>query len=117
MAALPARARAVLAALDPALRDLSGLPACVVALHGEADPVVPWTEALALARAVPRARPVLVPGFGHIGTGEIPLAGKLRLIEAARALLDWRDGRDPCGCARYASAAANPNRWWCRRRP
>jgi acetyl esterase/lipase len=38
-------------ALDPALRDLSGLPACVVALHGEADPVVPGTEAL--ARAVP----------------------------------------------------------------
>ena len=97
IAALPARARAVLAALDPARRDLSGLPACVVALHGEADPVVPWTEALALARAVPRARLVLVPGFGHIGMGEIPLAGKLRLIEAARALLDWRDGRDPCG--------------------
>ena len=68
-----------------------------MALHGEADPVVPWTEALALARAVPRARLVLVPGFGHIGTEEIPLAGKLRLIEAARALLDWRDGRDPCG--------------------
>jgi len=96
-AALPGRARGVLAALDPSLHDLSGLSACVVALHGDADPAVPWTEALALERALPRARPILVPGFGHIGMEEIPFAGKLRLVEAARALLDWRDGKDPCG--------------------
>lgn len=58
---------------------------------------MPWTGALALARAVPRARPLLVPGSGHIDGEGIPPAGRLRLVGAARALLDWRDGRDSCG--------------------
>jgi hypothetical protein len=63
----------VLAALNSALHDLSELSACVIAVHGDADPAVPWTEAL--ARAVPRTHPILVPGFGHIGGGD-PTCGQ-----------------------------------------
>jgi pimeloyl-ACP methyl ester carboxylesterase len=96
LAALPPAAREVLAALDPARQDLRALPACVVALHGKADPVVPWPQSVAIAGAVPRSRLVLVPGFSHIDGPAIPIEGRVRLAEAARALLDWRDGADPC---------------------
>jgi hypothetical protein len=95
LAALPAPARAALAALDPAPLALRA-PPCAVLVHGLADPVIPPTQSEALAPRLPRARLILVPGFGHVEPEAVPLAGQLRLIEAVRALLDFRDGRDPC---------------------
>lgn len=99
LAALPAPAREALAALDPSRHDLSGLRACVVAIHGEADPIIPWTQSAALAAALPpgRVRLFLVPGFGHVEPAAVPTEGQLVLLSAMRAILGWRDGADPCG--------------------
>jgi pimeloyl-ACP methyl ester carboxylesterase len=96
LAALPAPVRSVLAALDPARAGLEGLAACVLAVHGEADPIIPATQSMALARATPRSRLILAPGFGHVEPSSVPLEGQLALIRAMRALLAFRDGRDPC---------------------
>jgi pimeloyl-ACP methyl ester carboxylesterase len=96
LAALPARAREALASLDPAPLAFDATPPCTVLVHGLADPVIPPTQSEALAPRLPRARLILVPGFGHVEPAAVPLAGQLRLIEAVRALLDFRDGRDPC---------------------
>lgn len=97
LTALPAPAREALAALDPAPLAFTTTPRCAVLVHGLADPVIPATQSEALAPRLPRARLILVPGFGHVEPAAVPLAGQLRLIEAVRALLDFRDGRDPCG--------------------
>jgi hypothetical protein len=109
LAALPALARERLAALDPAR---VALATCTLAIHGLADTVIPWTQSAALAAALPPGRAVLVPvpGFGHVDPAGVPLEGQLVLIGAMRALLEWRDGTDPCaaGAAGVASGAARP---------
>jgi fermentation-respiration switch protein FrsA (DUF1100 family) len=88
--------REALAVLDPSRAGLGVLDACVLAVHGEADPIIPWTQSVALAQAVPRARLFLVPGFGHVDGGAVPSDGQRVLVGAMRALLGLRDGRDPC---------------------
>lgn len=107
LAALPAPARAALAALDPSA---AALRTCTLAIHGLADPVIPSTQSQALAAALPpgHAVLVLVPGFGHVEPSGVPLPGQLALIRAMRALLGWRDGTDPCGAA-LAPGAPPPN--------
>jgi pimeloyl-ACP methyl ester carboxylesterase len=96
LAALPAAARAVLGALDPAGARLA---TCTLAIHGLEDPIIPWTQSAALSAALPpgRAVLVLVPGFGHVEPAGVPMQGQLALIGAMRHLLAWRDGTDPCG--------------------
>ena len=96
LAALPSPVREALAVLDPSRAGLGVLDACVLAVHGEADPIIPWTQSVALAQAVPRARLFLVPGFGHVEGGAVPPEGQRVLVGAMRALLGLRDGRDPC---------------------
>jgi pimeloyl-ACP methyl ester carboxylesterase len=95
LAALPEPVRATLAAMDPSRRVLT---VCTLAIHGEADPVIPWTQSAALARAMPPGRAVLVvaPGFGHSDPAGLPIDGQLALVRGMRTLLAWRDGRDPC---------------------
>ncbi len=108
LAALPAPVRARLAALDPAG---ARLMTCTLVVHGLADPVVPWTQALALGAALPagRAAVVTVPGFGHVDPAGVPLDGQLALIRAMRVLLAWRDGIDPCAAGgRVASGPPSP---------
>lgn len=109
LAALPEPVRARLAALDPAGVPLS---TCTLVIHGLADPVVPWTQALALRVALPPGRAVVVtvPGFGHVEPAGVPAEGQLALIRAMRMLLGWRDGSDPCAGATggVASGATRP---------
>lgn len=95
LAALPQAARAALEALDPARGTLA---TCTLAIHGLADPVIPWTQSAALAAALPPGQAVLVtvPGFGHVDPAGVPLEGQLALIRSMRRLLAWRDGTDPC---------------------
>ncbi|MEW5966157.1 MAG: alpha/beta hydrolase [Pseudomonadota bacterium] len=52
-AALPARLRADLAALSLHDKDLGGLSARLILLHGRNDTLIPWPESLALAAALP----------------------------------------------------------------
>jgi fermentation-respiration switch protein FrsA (DUF1100 family) len=109
LAGLPALARERLAALDPAG---TALRTCTLAIHGLEDTVIPWTQAAALAAALPagQAVAVLVPGFGHVDPAGVPLEGQLALIRAMRVLLDWRDGKYPCAASgRVASASVGPS--------
>ncbi|MDW8444365.1 MAG: hypothetical protein RML45_08710 [Acetobacteraceae bacterium] len=99
LAALPAPIRAELAALSLAKAPLERLAACAILIHGEADPVIPWTESRHLAERLPRARLHIIPGLDHVEPANLPLAGRLALLRAAEDLLAARDGRDPCAGA------------------
>lgn len=88
--ALPAGARDALVALSPSALDLAPLEGRLLLVHGEADPVIPYSESLRLAASVPGSRVVLVPGFSHVEPGETGLAGRVAMIGAVKALLDLR---------------------------
>ncbi len=70
------QAAAVLATRNQ-LDELSRLDVPVMVVHGEADPLVPFTSARAAAEAMPNARFVGVPGLGH----DLPEPVALELIE------------------------------------
>lgn len=88
--ALPPGARDALVALSPSALDLAPLEGRLLLVHGEADPVIPYSESLRLAAAVPGSRVVLVPGFSHVEPGETGPMGQLAMIRAVRMLLDLR---------------------------
>lgn len=66
--ALPAAIRAELDALDPAAHDLSKMQAQVLLVHGREDRIIPYTESLALAAALPeeRTRLFVIDGVAHV---------------------------------------------------
>lgn len=96
LAALPAALRAALDRLSLADAALGGLGVCAILVHGTADPVIPWTESVRLAQALPRARLHLVPELDHVDPAGLSFAGRLALLQAAEDLLAARDGADPC---------------------
>jgi pimeloyl-ACP methyl ester carboxylesterase len=65
---LPLPMQANMAALNPAAHDLSRLKARLILLHGRSDNVIPFTESLALAGAVPsqQAKLYLIDGLAHV---------------------------------------------------
>src|SRR6185369_3505462 len=73
LALLPAATRREIDALDPSRRDLSGLKARVILVHGKDDAIVPWTESQSLAKALPpgQAELYLVDAFGHVDFHEM----------------------------------------------
>ena len=95
IAGLPAAMRADLAALDLAHRDLSTLAARVILVHGRDDPIIPSSQSVALAAALPpgRARLFLVDRLAHadLRPGN-DLLDTLTLWRAVELLLQWRDG-------------------------
>lgn len=88
IAALPEGLRREIAALDLAGRDLSGLD--LLLIHGRDDPMVPWTESLALAERS-GGRLYVVDGLVHVDLGALGADGVVTLIRAAYALLAERD--------------------------
>ena len=56
IAALPAPIRTEIAALDLKRRDLPGIDAEAIVVHGRDDPIIPETESIALAAALPEKR-------------------------------------------------------------
>lgn len=96
IAALPAPLRDALDRLSLADAALARLEVCAILVHGTADPVIPWTESLRLAQALPRARLHLVPALDHVDPRGLGFAGRLALLQAAEDLLAARDGADPC---------------------
>ncbi len=92
---LPAAIRGDIAALDPRRHDLSRLRARLLLVHGRTDPVIPYTETLALAAAVPegQAEVFLVEGLNHVSPGIEGLADLGRMWRAVYRLLDLADGR------------------------
>lgn len=95
LADLPESIRAEIESLDLANKDLSRLKARLLLVHGRDDPIIPFTESVALARAVGRkqARLFLVDGLAHVDL-EPGWIGRWRLWRAVYALLAERDRRE-----------------------
>jgi len=94
LAGLPAAVRADIAALDLADRDLSPLRARLILVHGLDDDIIPYTESVALAEALPsgQASLFLVKGLLHVDL--VPgLRDGWKLWRASVALLRERDRR------------------------
>jgi hypothetical protein len=103
--ALPEGMAASLEALSLTPQRLAGFRPCAILVHGEADPIVPWSESARLAALLgPRAVLHLVPGLDHIDPRGLSFSGRLALLEAGRALLAARDGEDPCAARPQLSA-------------
>lgn len=96
IAALPEMLRTALARLNLADSALGGLGVCAILVHGTRDPVIPWTESLRLARALPRVRLHLVPDLDHVDPRGLSFPGRLALLQAAEDLLAAREGVDVC---------------------
>lgn len=90
--ALPRRVRVELDALDLARRDLATIRARVVLIHGRADPIIPYTESLALARALPpgRADVTLLDGLMHADIASPSLGDLLRMWRATTLVMSIR---------------------------
>jgi pimeloyl-ACP methyl ester carboxylesterase len=92
---LPAGVRADIEALDLATRDLSGLRADFILVHGLDDDIIPYTESVSLARALPpgRAQLFLLEGLHHVDR-EVHGLDAWRMWRALQAVLAQRD-REP----------------------
>jgi pimeloyl-ACP methyl ester carboxylesterase len=93
LAALPAGVRADIEALDLAARDLSGLRADFILVHGLDDDIIPYTESISLANALPQGRSslFLLEGLHHVDR-ELRGLDAWRMWRALQALLSQRDG-------------------------
>ena len=87
---LPAPVTDQLDALSLRNQDLSALAGRVILVHGRLDPMVPYSESLAFAGAVPRTELFLIDGFSHINPRGVSWAGQLQLISAIQAVLKRR---------------------------
>jgi pimeloyl-ACP methyl ester carboxylesterase len=90
--ALPAEIRTEIDGLNLALHDLGRLRGHLILVHGREDPMVPYSESLALAEAASRARTSLfiVGDIGHIEFDTVTLVNGFRMWRAVLALLDER---------------------------
>jgi fermentation-respiration switch protein FrsA (DUF1100 family) len=88
---LSPRIRNELDGLNPASHDLSRYRAEVIIVHGRGDNIIPYTESVSLARALPnkKAHLYLIDGFAHVDIGlerkDIP-----RMLRAMEQLLEHR---------------------------
>lgn len=88
---LPPGLRDELEGINPAAHDLSRLTARVILVHGRSDTLIPFTESIALARALPpgQAQLFLIDGLAHVEVQplhqDVPL-----LLQAMEALLAQR---------------------------
>jgi hypothetical protein len=92
MRQLPTAIRAEITALDLAGRELSPLAAKLLLVHGHEDTIIPFSQSVALARALPpgRADLFLVHGLMHVDL-DPSLPDLWRLWRATAALLAGRD--------------------------
>ena len=83
--------RTELEGINPAARNLSQLQANVILLHGRSDNLIPYSESIALANALPadQVQLFLIDGLAHVNlrpkAHDIP-----QLLEAMEALLAVR---------------------------
>ncbi|MGF1593678.1 MAG: alpha/beta fold hydrolase [Kiloniellaceae bacterium] len=95
IAALPEAVRQRMETLSPSRYDLSSLEGRLILVHGRLDPLIPYSESLALGRAVPGSEVFLIDGFSHITPRSVGWGGQLQLISAIQAVLARRDGTPP----------------------
>lgn len=91
---LSRRMQAELQGINPAAHDLTRLRADVILLHGRGDNLIPYTESVALAGAVPagRVRLFLIDGLAHVDFRPKP-HDVPQLLQAMQALLAERAPR------------------------
>ena len=91
--ALPTGIRDQIRSLDLSSRDFAKLEADLLLIHGRDDPLVPFTESVDLAAAVPddRARLYLLDELYHVELDSPPLGDMATMLRAAYRLLTWRD--------------------------
>jgi len=96
IARLSPRIRNELNGLNPAVHDLSNLRAKVILLHGRSDTMIPYTESIALARALPReqAKLFLIDGFAHVDV-KVSRKDIPAMLAAMEALLAERTHAKP----------------------
>jgi fermentation-respiration switch protein FrsA (DUF1100 family) len=92
LAALPSEVRADIESLDLAARDLSGLRAEFILVHGLDDAIIPYSESVALDAALPagRSKLFLLEGLHHVDQ-ELRGVDAWRMWRALRAVLAQRD--------------------------
>ncbi len=92
IAKLPVAVRDELDALNLANKDLSRLLARLILLHGTDDAIIPYTESIALAAAVPAGRTSLfiIDGLAHVNVRPFGI-DRHELRRAMAALLAERD--------------------------
>jgi fermentation-respiration switch protein FrsA (DUF1100 family) len=80
--------------LDPAGMTLTDLRARLFAIHGRDDPVIPYSESMALTAAVgeDRARLALVDHLAHVDLTSPSLGDLLTLWQVVYEILEMRDG-------------------------
>ena len=95
--ALPRAVQREMAALDPKQYGLDGLAATLIIIHGRDDPIIPHTEARALAAAAPpgRAQLYLVDSLAHVKLSPAGLIDTLVLWRAVYLILERRDAAPP----------------------
>lgn len=93
LAGLPETIRTDIVALNLAGRDLSGLRARLLLVHGYDDNIIPYTESIALAKAAPEGQAglFLVRGLMHVDIRP-GLISRFRMWRAICALLAEREG-------------------------
>ncbi|WP_051609418.1 alpha/beta hydrolase [Fodinicurvata fenggangensis] len=91
--ALPESLRAELSALNLADRPLDAVDFPVLLLHGRDDPVIPYSESLRLAEALPEgmAEVTLTEGLMHVDMSDSRISDGLRLYDLTVRLLELRD--------------------------
>jgi alpha-beta hydrolase superfamily lysophospholipase len=97
---LPPRMRTELEGINPAAHDLSQLRADVILLHGRGDNLIPYTESITLAAALPASQVqlFLIEGLAHVDfrpkAHDVPqLLGAMEALLAARMPLRKTGGR------------------------
>jgi pimeloyl-ACP methyl ester carboxylesterase len=92
LAALPAAVRDNVLGLDLKGRDLSRLKAHLILIHGRDDVIIPFSESVALAAAVPEGQVdlYLVDNLFHVDLGAMDLGDELTLWRAIHRVLELR---------------------------
>jgi pimeloyl-ACP methyl ester carboxylesterase len=90
LSALPESVSTRLRGLTLKGRDLAPLAGRLILIHGRLDPLIPYSESQALARAVPETELFLIDGFSHITPRGVGWAGQLQLVNAIKAVLQRR---------------------------
>jgi pimeloyl-ACP methyl ester carboxylesterase len=90
---LPRALRDEISRLDLADKDLTSLHARVLLLHGREDMVIPYTQSIALAAALPVGQTTLIvlDDWSHVDTEKGVMVG-WQMFRALYALLALRDG-------------------------
>lgn len=92
---LPESVTARLQALSLDRRDLSPMAGRLILIHGRLDPLIPFSESVALAEAVPGTELFIIDGFSHITPHAVGWGGQLQLIDAIQTVLQRRRSLAP----------------------